>query len=151
MQDESNTSSAKSKVQPDLAATDATRVALAATSDDQDEVLDLVAEKIKSGRCLLFLGSGVHRAPGLSSRYHYDSKECPPVGKDLARLLAAKSGFRQEFPDPSEREDDLMRVSQYYELKRFRQTLIDEIRKVCRRGKNPLLLSGLWRGLISRS
>ena len=137
MMDERDSNYTQVGPQSETVATGAKMATQPGGSKDDEALLELIAERIKSARCILFLGSGVHRPPGKDSPYVYKDEECPPVGPGLARLLAAKSHFKQKFPDPSESEDNLMRVSQHYELNTFRQTLIEEIHQACQEGKQP--------------
>ncbi|MDQ3583647.1 MAG: hypothetical protein M3495_19500 [Pseudomonadota bacterium] len=65
---------------------------------DLDEAtLDLIAAKIKSGRCILFLGSGVHRPPGDGFPYVHPAEHSPPIGSRLAEILIAQGKLEARF------------------------------------------------------
>jgi hypothetical protein len=50
--------------------------------------VESVAEIVKSGRCILFLGAGVHYPSPPGSRYTYMENECPPLGSRFSVQLA---------------------------------------------------------------
>jgi len=50
--------------------------------------LDEIAESVRDGQCILFLGAGVHYPPPQGSTYSYPADQRPPLGKALSRHLA---------------------------------------------------------------
>jgi hypothetical protein len=99
-------------------------------------VKELVAQ-VRKGKCILFLGAGVHAPPPLDSGYTYPEEHRPPLGGDLAERLAAERGFAEKFPNESPR--DLQRVSLYIETAPGlgRKTLVDGLERHLREGKKP--------------
>jgi len=99
-------------------------------------LMDL-AEHVKTGECILFLGAGIHAPPPDGSQYTYPEEQRPPLGGDLSERLAEASGFKQEFPHESPR--DLQRVSLYLETKPGlgRKKLVDLLHQFLRIGKKP--------------
>jgi hypothetical protein len=93
---------------------------------------DFIADKIKSGECILFLGAGVHFP---SKQYKYDEKVCPPLGTKFSEALAKDCDFATWFPN--ENEGNLQRVAMCYEIKNSRFQLIEKIRKAVETDKKP--------------
>ncbi|HLG18035.1 MAG TPA: SIR2 family protein [Blastocatellia bacterium] len=94
-----------------------------------------IAEKVNNGQCILFMGAGVHYPPPEGSKYSYPESERPPLGRALSERLAAKSGFAEQFPRES--TGNLQRVSLYYETKRSRRELVEEMVSAVQVGKKP--------------
>ena len=88
-----------------------------------------VADMIRAGRCILFLGAGVHASPPVGSRWTYSDDERPLRGGELATHLAASTDYAKQYPD--ERPRNLGRVSLYCQTHRRygRNWLIGEVRK----------------------
>jgi len=106
-------------------------------------VFDYVANAVSTGRCILFLGAGVHAPPPDSQAdYRYHASHRPPIGREFSRYLAQKSAFAQSFP--GETADDLKRVSLHFEISASRLELVDEVKKAVSAGKQP---SAAVRGL----
>lgn len=103
-----------------------------------DAALAEVAESVKAGRCILFLGAGVHHAPPRAG-FVYPAAHRPPMGSTLSRTLAAESRFAEQFPNES--AANLQRVALYYERKRSRTALLSRIRSEVheRRRPSPIL------------
>jgi hypothetical protein len=126
-------------------------------------------EAVKSRRCILFLGAGVHYPPPTDlPQYQYPEPLRPPLGAALSRSLVldsrrlmregfpdkatAEPGARDEFVQPSleklrflrRHRDDLQRTSWYYELEHARNTLVDFVGSHVNTGKEP---SAIVRGL----
>jgi hypothetical protein len=76
-------------------------------------VLELLRQRVQSGKCILFLGSGVHAPPPDGSPHRYPAEQRPPIGGALAQKLAEECEFQKEFPEES--CSDLMRVSLFIE------------------------------------
>jgi hypothetical protein len=98
-------------------------------------VLGLIAEAVRSGRCILFLGAGVHASPPEGSAVAYPAQQRPPSGRELSRELAAACGYVQRFPthDPA----DLQRVALAYEIDSSRARLVDAITRAVDADKQP--------------
>jgi hypothetical protein len=99
------------------------------------EAITSIANKVRDGECILFLGAGVHCPPPVGSPYIYPDVERPPLGGAFSQILAAKSGFPKELPRDS--PTNLQRVSMHYENRRTRNQLVDEIREAVDVGKKP--------------
>jgi hypothetical protein len=104
-------------------------------TSEVSRVLDLVAESVSSGRCILFLGAGVHAAPPEGSPFSYPPERRPPIGAALSRELASKCDFPERFPhdDPG----NLQRVALAYEINRSRGRLVDAIADAVDVGTSP--------------
>jgi len=101
-----------------------------------DEVpIELIAEHVKKGQCILFLGAGVHYPPPQGSPYEYPEAHRPPLGRAFSESLAAKCNFAARFPKES--TGSLQRVALYYESKFDRNALVGEVREAVLRGKRP--------------
>jgi len=94
--------------------------------------LDSVADYVRSSRCILFLGSGVHFP---SPRHQYLEHECPPLGGQFSARLADKCRFRERFPRES--PTNLQRVSLCYEIEHSRAELVEEVRQAVQVNKRP--------------
>jgi hypothetical protein len=119
-------------------------VGMAGVTPEVSRVLDLVAEGVRSGRCILFLGAGVHAPPPDGSPFRYPPERRPPVGAALSRELAANCDFAHRFPndDPG----NLQRVALAYEIDRSRRRLVDALADAVDVGKSPSpMLSALAR------
>ena len=102
---------------------------------DVGSVLGLVADAVRSERCILFLGAGVHAPPPDGSAFTYPAEVRPPFGSGLSRELARTCGLAGRFPD--EDPDNLQRVSLFYEIARSRHQLVDAVRNAVQVGKQP--------------
>ena len=99
------------------------------------ETLERLAELISAGRCILFLGAGVHYPPPKDSPYLYPESERPPLGSTFSEHLAAQTGFTARFPNES--TNNLQRVSQDYECRLQRTALVKELKKAVYADKRP--------------
>ena len=101
--------------------------------------LDIIAEAVGKGRCILFLGAGVHYGPpaGADQKYFdaYPEDRRPPLGGALSALLAGESDFLQRFPGADSR--DLKRVGWHYEDKFSRGVLMQKIKDAVQLNKVP--------------
>ena len=97
--------------------------------------LELVADAVRQGRCILFLGAGVHAPPPDGSSFEYPDERRPPIGSALSRGLATSCDLARRFPqeDPS----NLQRVALFYEIARSRQQLVDAVTNAVQSGKSP--------------
>jgi hypothetical protein len=84
-----------------------------------------IVESVRNGRCILFLGAGVHYPPPAASAYTYPEDERPPLGSALAQRLAERCDFARVLP--AEEPTDLRRVSLCYETERSRSDLVQQI------------------------
>jgi hypothetical protein len=84
-----------------------------------------LAQSVKSGKCILFLGAGVHAPPDAESAFAYPDEQRPPIGSALSRTLAEECDFEERFPNES--PGNLQRVALAYELENGREMLVDMI------------------------
>lgn len=114
-----------------------------ATEIDQG-VLKTIADHIRRGQCILFLGAGVHRGPTKPGQYPYSKRKSPPIAKVLARYLARKSQYARAYGKAS--PYDLQRVALHFEYHDHfkRSDLIKELRRAVQDNKEP---SAALRGL----
>jgi hypothetical protein len=89
---------------------------------DTELTLSDVAKAVTAGRCLLFLGAGVHAGPSADKPFSYPTASRPPLGGELAQRLADGCDFRREFPH--ETPPSLQRVALCYEMKHGRDGLV---------------------------
>jgi hypothetical protein len=59
-------------------------------ASDVSRVLDVIGYAVRSQRCILFLGAGVHAPPPEGSPFAYPPAQRPPIGAALSRRLAAE-------------------------------------------------------------
>jgi hypothetical protein len=90
-------------------------------------MLKLVSESVRTGKCILFLGAGVHAPPDPDSPFAYPDDRRPPIGSALSRTLAEECDFEERFPN--ENAGNLQRVALAYELECGREMLVDMIAK----------------------
>lgn len=97
---------------------------------------DLVSQ-VKQGKCILFLGAGIHAAPSENSKYIYPAKHRPPIGSELAVQLAKACDYQKRFPNES--LHDLQRIAMCFETTYGlgRNKLIDFVSKKLRSGTKP--------------
>jgi hypothetical protein len=98
---------------------------MAGTASEASWVLGVVGEAVRSQRCILFLGAGVHAPPPEGSSFEYPSEVRPPIGAALSRQLAAGCDFAERFP--REDPDNLGRVALAYEIDSSRHRLVSAI------------------------
>lgn len=98
-------------------------------------VIGQIADVVRSGKCILFLGAGVHAPPPKDSRFEYPEERRPPLGSTLSEALAAGCTLCEQFPNEDPR--NLQRVALFYEIARSRRDLVDEIRNAVHVGKEP--------------
>jgi len=104
-------------------------------SQVEEVPISVIAEQVKKGECILFLGAGVHYPPPDDSPYEYPEPHRPPLGSAFSKALAKKCGFAERLPNES--TGNLQRVSLYYESQRDRKALADEVRDAVFKGKRP--------------
>jgi hypothetical protein len=117
---------------------------LVAAASDASRVLGMVGDAVRSQRCILFLGAGVHAPPPEGSVVDYSLERRPPVGAELSRELAGACGFAERFP--GEDPGNLQRVALAYEIDSSRGRLVDAITSAVVTGRSPSpMLSALAR------
>lgn len=91
--------------------------------------LRALIDAVKSKRCILFLGAGVHVPPPEDSQYKYPPDERPPLGSKLAEILDKKCGYSNLFPN-EKNALDLQRVSLCFETEPYlgRNELVKELK-----------------------
>lgn len=105
--------------------------------------LKRVADLVRRGKCILFLGAGVHRVPPADSKYSYPEADAPPTGWELCAQLAKASGY----PDFNENcPCNLQRVAHHFEVTCGREALAQAVRNAVSNGKVP---SAAVRGLAA--
>ena len=107
---------------------------MGAASDLNGE-LDLVADGVRGGKAVLFLGAGVHAGPPADSPFSYPAEQRPPVGAELSRELARACRLPERYP--KENVDNLQRVALFYEIARSRRQLVDAVRDAVQVSKRP--------------
>jgi hypothetical protein len=100
-------------------------------------MIDDIAASVRAGKCVLFLGAGVHAPAPLGMPWNYPATIAPPFGGDLSQKLADESGYLVDYPKCNPRE--LPRVAMYYELKlgKGRQALFNKVRAEVEVAKQP--------------
>jgi hypothetical protein len=95
-----------------------------------------LVKHVKKGDCILFLGAGVHALPE-GPPYAYPAEEAPPLGGNLAKILAEECSFKKKLPKES--PYDLQRVSLCFETTPGlgRKELVDSLNRHLRVGKKP--------------
>jgi hypothetical protein len=106
-------------------------------SEEDNDAISAIADNIRNGDCVLFLGAGVNAC---SPDYEgcYKPEERPPSGSELTTILRdeLKEKYQHEFND--ENNITLSRVAQYYELiTRDRFPLVRTLKKYIYDGKKP--------------
>jgi hypothetical protein len=102
---------------------------------ETDSTLGQIADAVRSGRCILFLGAAVHAAPPDESGFTYPEGDRPPLGGTLGKTLAEACQLSRWFPD--EDPENLARVALFYEIDRNRRQLVEAIRQAVHAGKRP--------------
>jgi len=98
-----------------------------------------IAEKVEERKCILFLGSAIHAPAPVGSKYDYPPDKCPPIGGQLADLLATDCNY------PDSDRWNLQRVSWYYEYQTgFRSELVNRVNEAVHENREP---SPILRGL----
>jgi SIR2-like domain len=98
-------------------------------------VFQRLVESVRDGKCILFLGAGVHYPPPDHSPYTYLVEERPPLGGALAKKLAMDCDFVGNCPN--ETDDNLQRVALCYEKVLGRRELVERIRQEVEEHSKP--------------
>jgi hypothetical protein len=102
---------------------------------NMDATQKLVADKVREGDCILFLGAGVHRPPQESSGYVYPEEQRPCTTEELAKNLADECQYGMKFPEES--CPKLERVSLYFQEELGRDELVNSLNRYLKDGKKP--------------
>ncbi len=102
---------------------------------DATRVVADIAEAVRGGKCILFLGAAVHAPPPKESAFEYPQAERPPLGSALSGFLADRCDLAERFP--SEDPSNLQRVSLFYEIDKSRRKLVEALREAVHEGKKP--------------
>jgi hypothetical protein len=101
-----------------------------------------IAKLVANGKCILFLGAGVHCPPPdklpytfNGTPYRYPEYERPPLGSKLAEELARESEYIKEFPQAD--SYDLQRIAWHYEISKDRNLLVQKLRREVELNKKP--------------
>jgi hypothetical protein len=86
-----------------------------------------LVESVKKGRCILFLGAGVHYPPPEDSSFTYSEEQRPPLARALAQRLALKCDFSKICKNES--DENLQRVALCYERELTRKKLVEQIKQ----------------------
>ena len=97
--------------------------------------LEAIADAVREGACLLFLGAGVHAPPPKGATFEYPEDARPPLASALSESLATASRLTAIYPEES--PTDLRRVALFYESARGRRELVEQIRRAVHVGKEP--------------
>jgi SIR2-like domain len=100
-------------------------------------MINEIAASVRAGKCVLFLGAGVHAPAPPGIPWSYPTAIAPPFGGALSQKLADESNYLIDYPNCNPRE--LPRVAMHYELKpgKGRQALFNKIRAEVEVGKQP--------------
>jgi SIR2-like protein len=104
-------------------------------TDIDDVAMGDIAEAVKEGKCILFLGAGAHVPPPPESRFVYAEDERPPLGRTLSERLAERVNLAAAHPNES--LANLQRTSLFFETMRGRRQLVSELRDAIHVGKKP--------------
>jgi hypothetical protein len=115
--------------------------------DGVKSTLPLLAEKVKKGEVILFLGAAIHMCPpegydkyciDASAKDIYTPDHRPPTGTELANMLAEKVNYKKVFPDPN--SFNLGMIAQYYEINGGRDALISFLQeKIDNKTPSPII------------
>jgi hypothetical protein len=101
-------------------------------------------ESVRAGKCILFLGAGVHYPPKDTDPnygHSYPKDQQPPTGKALAKILADDSGLNLDadyaLTEKQAIADNLQRISLYYEIKNSRKELVSKVKESVSLNKRP--------------
>lgn len=97
--------------------------------------MQALAQSVRDGNCILFLGAGVHFPPPPNSAFGYPEELRPPLGGTLARELASACEF--EHVCPGESSSNLQRVALCYEKELKRNKLVETIKQAVDDNSKP--------------
>jgi hypothetical protein len=84
---------------------------------------------VQNGKCILFLGAGVHVPPPPGSPHEkaYPVSVRPPLAKELASRLVKDGNILREHPNEKCNAANLSRMARFYEMMYERNELVKEI------------------------
>ncbi|MDQ6765129.1 MAG: SIR2 family protein [Verrucomicrobiota bacterium] len=93
------------------------------------EAMAILAREVAKGHCILFVGAGVHYPPPAGSPWEasYPPEARPPLGKQLAKLLADDCDLATTFPNELNNLGNLARIATFHEMKRGRNELVTAV------------------------
>lgn len=94
-----------------------------------------IADAVRVGKCILFLGAAAHAPPPKESGFVYPETQRPPLGSALSELLATRCGLAERFSNEDPR--NLQRVSLFFEIAQSRRQLVQALREAVHVGKKP--------------
>jgi hypothetical protein len=97
--------------------------------------LELIADSVRPGRRILFLGPGIHASAPPGGPIQYSTDQAPLLGAALSRHLASSLAVQKRFP--SEDPGNLSRIAMFYEAARSRHALAHAIADAVQVGKRP--------------
>jgi hypothetical protein len=105
--------------------------------------MQTVAEAVKGGKCVLFLGAAIHAPPPPDSPWEeaYPADQRPALAGALRKRLMEGSGWLERHGSDDQGKPvepwDLQRMAQFYELVHGRSKLLSEVRAAVHDGKAP--------------
>lgn len=111
----------------------------AATAAAPNESISALAREVAKGRCILFVGAGVHYPPPAGSPWEasYPPEARPPLGKQLATLLANDCKLAETYPKEVANIANLARIATFYEMLRSRNELVTAVQNAVGRVTRP--------------
>ncbi|MGI8435998.1 MAG: SIR2 family NAD-dependent protein deacylase [Chthoniobacterales bacterium] len=103
------------------------------------DAMALLAREVARGRCILFVGAGVHYPPPAGSPFEasYPPEMRPPLGKELSKILADDCNLAASFPNELKNLSNLARIATFYEMQRDRNQLITTVQNAVGRTTRP--------------
>jgi hypothetical protein len=108
---------------------------MASAMTGPSRVMEQIGDAVKGGRCILFLGAGVHAPPPEHSPFAYPSQQRPAFAATLSRQLASGCEYAERFPRGD--LENLQRVAHAYEIDNSRRELVDAIAAAVHEDKSP--------------
>jgi hypothetical protein len=103
------------------------------------QAMAALAGQVAHGRCILFVGAGVHYPAPAGSPWEasYPPEVRPPLGKQLAGLLATDCRLAEVYPKEVSNLGNLARIATFYEMQRSRNELITAVQDAVGRATKP--------------
>lgn len=103
------------------------------------EAMAALAREVARGRCILFVGAGVHYPPPAGAPWEasYPAENRPPLGKQLAKILADGCDLAATHPNEVSNLGNLARIATFYEMKRDRNQLVTAVQDAVGRATKP--------------
>jgi hypothetical protein len=100
--------------------------------------IEKLAKKIAKGDVILFIGASANCPPPKGFEHLYAHEHRPPMGGELADMMANDINYTQQFPE--EKYFNLSRIAQYYELTFKRPELVSFLQeKIENKKPSPLI------------